>query len=75
MLLHGSILILAALGIFGFTFLCYLIAIRVALRVREGTRLMVAILLASVLIRAVSLFSWPMITRDMISDFIFTLCS
>ena len=56
--------ILAVLGLFGFTFLCYLIAIRVALRVREGTRLLAAILLASVLIRAVSLFSWPILEID-----------
>ena len=56
--------ILAALGLFGFTFLCYLIAIRVALSVRDGTRLLAVILLTSVLIRAVSLFSWPMLEID-----------
>ena len=56
--------ILVALGLFVFAFLCYLIAIRVALRVREGTRLLRAILVTSVLIRAVSLFSWPMLEID-----------
>ena len=56
--------ILLALGLFGFTFFFYFIAIRVALRVREGTRLLTAILLTSVLIRAVSLFSWPMLEID-----------
>jgi hypothetical protein len=56
--------ILLVLGLFGFTFLCYLIAIRVALRVREGTRLLAAILVTSVLIRAVALFSWPMLEID-----------
>ena len=40
------------LGLLGFAFVCYLIAMRVALRVNEGTRLLVAILLTSVLIRA-----------------------
>ena len=54
----------AVLGLFGFTFLCYLLAIRAALRVKEGTRLVVAIVAVSVLIRAVSLFSWPILEID-----------
>ena len=56
--------ILTVLGLFAFTFLCYLIAIRVALRVREGTRLLAVILVTSILIRAVSLFSWPILEID-----------
>ena len=54
----------AVLGVLGFAFLCYLIAIRVALSVRGRTRLLVVILLTSVLIRAVSLFSWPILEID-----------
>lgn len=54
----------ALLGLFGITFLCYLIAIRVALKVTVGTRLMAAILLTSIVIRAVSLVSWPVLEID-----------
>jgi len=54
----------AVLGLFGFTFVCYLIAIAVALRVREGARLVAVILLTSLLIRVVSLFSWPILEID-----------
>ena len=57
--------ILAVLGLFAFAFLCYLIAIPVAVRAREGTRLLAAILVTSVLIRAVSLVSWPILEIDM----------
>ncbi|MFO7907031.1 MAG: hypothetical protein R6U98_30520, partial [Pirellulaceae bacterium] len=56
--------ILAVIGLFGLAFLCYLIAIRVALRVREGRRLLAAILLTSMAIRAVALVSWPILEID-----------
>lgn len=54
----------AVLGLLGFAFVCYLVAIRVALRVGLGAKLSAVILLTSVLIRAVSLVSWPILEID-----------
>ena len=56
--------ILAGLALLTFSFLCYVVAIRVALRVRQGRWLLSAILIASVLMRVVSLFSWPILEID-----------
>ncbi|MFV1964833.1 MAG: hypothetical protein ACC628_05385 [Pirellulaceae bacterium] len=56
--------VLAMLGLIGVAFIAYLIALRAALKVREGRPLMAVILLSSVLIRGVSLFSWPILEVD-----------
>lgn len=56
--------ILATLALLGFAFATYLTAIFVALRIRDGKLLLAVIVLASVLFRAVSVCSWPILEID-----------
>lgn len=56
--------VLAVLGLFGLAFFCYVIAIPVALGIRQTGRLLGVILVMSVLMRAVLLFSWPILEID-----------
>lgn len=51
--------LLPMLGLLGFAFGCYVAAIFVALRTRDGKALLSVVVLSSVLFRVVSLYSWP----------------
>jgi len=56
--------VLATLALLAFAFATYLTAIFVALRARDGYPLLAVVLLASVLFRAVSVYSWPVLEID-----------
>jgi hypothetical protein len=56
--------ILAVLGLLGSAFVCYLLALAIALRSAETRWLLAIIVTASVLFRAVSLVSWPILEID-----------
>lgn len=56
--------VLAALALLASAFTVYLIAIFVALRVRDGYPLLAVVFLASVLFRVVSVYSWPVLEID-----------
>ena len=56
--------VLAVLGLLASAFGCYFVAISVAVRVRNGKPLLAVILVSSVVFRAVSLYSWPILEID-----------
>lgn len=56
--------VLATLALLASAFAVYLIAIFVALRARNGKLLLAVVLLASVLFRVVSVYSWPLLEID-----------
>lgn len=56
--------ILAVLMLLSVAFFCYLLAIYFGLQAREGPRLLAVIVLTSVVIRGVLLFSWPILEID-----------
>jgi hypothetical protein len=56
--------VLLAVGLLGIAFLGYALSIRIAVRWRPGKRLLPIVLVASLLMRVVSLFSWPILEID-----------
>ncbi len=56
--------VLPMLGLLASAFAAYLIAIWVALRARDGYPLLAVVVLASVLFRVVSVYSWPILEID-----------
>ncbi|NQT11962.1 MAG: DUF2029 domain-containing protein [Planctomycetes bacterium] len=56
--------VLATLALLGFAFAVYLAAVFVALRARDGYPLLAVVVLASVLFRVVSVYSWPVLEID-----------
>ena len=56
--------VLATLALLASAFAAYLLAVFVALRARDGYRLLAVIVLASVLFRIVSVYSWPVLEID-----------
>jgi hypothetical protein len=56
--------VLTVLGLLAVAFACYVVAIFAAIRVKQGNLLLAVILLSSLLFRAVSLYSWPILEID-----------
>jgi hypothetical protein len=56
--------ILAVLGLLGTAFVCYLLALAIALRSAETRWLLAIIVTASVAFRGISLVSWPILEID-----------
>lgn len=56
--------VLFAVGLLGIAFVGYILSIRIAVRSRPGKRFLATVFAASLLMRVVSLFSWPILEID-----------
>jgi hypothetical protein len=56
--------VLLAVGLLGIAFLGYVLSILIAARSQPGKRLLAIVLVASLLMRVVALFSWPILEID-----------